>query len=103
MTLLRGALGLARSCHPGPTVAVTAVAAVLCAAVGHDAASGTAVTSAVLAGQLSIGWGNDWLDRDRDRRTGRADKPLAAGSMPRDDGARRGPAGRRGVRAAVAG
>ncbi len=82
VTLLRGALGLARSCHPGPTVAVTAVAAVLCAAVGHDAASGTAVTSAVLAGQLSIGWGNDWLDRDRDRRTGRADKPLAAGSMP---------------------
>ena len=37
--------------------------------------------AAVLAGQLSIGWLNDWLDRDRDATTGRADKPLATGDL----------------------
>jgi 4-hydroxybenzoate polyprenyltransferase len=34
--------------------------------------------AAVLTGQLSIGWLNDWLDRDRDRESGRRDKPLAS-------------------------
>src|SRR5664280_2528861 len=33
------------------------------------------------AGQLSIGWSNDYLDRERDRRTSRADKPIAAGAV----------------------
>ena len=35
------------------------------------------VTAAVLCGQLSVGWANDYLDRERD--IGRADKPMAAG------------------------
>jgi 4-hydroxybenzoate polyprenyltransferase len=39
------------------------------------------VTAAVLAGQLTIGWGNDLLDAPRDRRAGRADKPLANGEV----------------------
>ena len=37
------------------------------------------VAAAVLTGQLSIGWCNDLLDRDRDRAAGRTDKPLATG------------------------
>ena len=35
---------------------------------------------AVLAGQLSIGWSNDLLDRSRDVAAGRSDKPLATGA-----------------------
>jgi 4-hydroxybenzoate polyprenyltransferase len=39
------------------------------------------VVAAVGAGQLSVGWHNDWVDRERDRRAAREDKPLAAGSI----------------------
>jgi 4-hydroxybenzoate polyprenyltransferase len=35
--------------------------------------------AAVLAGQASIGWSNDWLDADRDRAVSRADKPVVRG------------------------
>lgn len=42
------------------------------------------VAGAALAGQFSVGWANDWLDADRDRLTGRRDKPLATGLL-RDD------------------
>jgi 4-hydroxybenzoate polyprenyltransferase len=34
---------------------------------------------AVLAGQASIGWSNDWLDADRDRAVARPDKPVVQG------------------------
>lgn len=73
---------LARSTHPGPTLAVTALTALLSASVGHDLSSGGAVTAAVFTGQLSIGWSNDWIDRERDRATARADKPVARGDLP---------------------
>lgn len=36
---------------------------------------------AALAGQLTVGWSNDLVDRDRDRRSGRRDKPLAIGDV----------------------
>ena len=71
---------LVRACHPEPTAAVTAVSAALAAAVGRGVAGTVAVAAAVLAGQLSIGWMNDYLDRDRDVRH-RADKPVAAGTL----------------------
>jgi 4-hydroxybenzoate polyprenyltransferase len=73
--------GLVRACHPEPTAAVTAVAAALAAAVGRGVGGTVAVAAAVLAGQLSVGWMNDYLDRDRDVRVRRADKPLAAGAL----------------------
>jgi 4-hydroxybenzoate polyprenyltransferase len=75
------ARALLRACHPEPTAAVTAVSIALAAAVGRGAAGTAAVGSAVLAGQLSVGWSNDYLDRRRDRRIGRADKPVAAGAV----------------------
>jgi 4-hydroxybenzoate polyprenyltransferase len=59
---------------------VTAVSAALAAAVGRGVAGTVAVAAAVLAGQLSIGWMNDYLDRDRDVRAHRADKPVVAGT-----------------------
>jgi 4-hydroxybenzoate polyprenyltransferase len=37
--------------------------------------------AAVFAGQLFVGWTNDYLDRDFDRRAGRQDKPAAAGEI----------------------
>lgn len=73
--------GLVRACHPEPTAAVTAVAAALAAAVGRGVAGTVAVAAAVLAGQLSVGWMNDYLDRDRDVRVHRADKPVVAGRL----------------------
>jgi 4-hydroxybenzoate polyprenyltransferase len=39
------------------------------------------VCVAVLAGQASIGWSNDWLDADRDRAVARADKPVVQGAV----------------------
>jgi heme o synthase len=73
--------GLVRACHPEPTAAVTAVSAALAAAVGRGVAGTVAVAAAVLAGQLSIGWMNDLLDRDRDVLTARPDKPVAVGTL----------------------
>lgn len=75
--------GLAAACHPGPTATVTAVATALAIASGRPAPGVAAVAAAVLAGQLSVGWHNDWLDAERDRATGRVGKPVVAGTVPR--------------------
>lgn len=72
---------LIRACHPEPTLAVTAVAGLLAGVSGRGADGVVAVTAAILAGQLSVGWSNDWVDRSRDRQAGRADKPVAAGTL----------------------
>ena len=42
-----------------------------------------AVGAAVLAGQLSVGWHNDWLDAERDSAAARPDKPVATGAVSR--------------------
>lgn len=73
--------GLALSCHPGPTAAVTTFTALLAASAGHTLTRGLLVTAAVLAGQLSIGWSNDLIDASRDRAVGRGDKPIARGDV----------------------
>ncbi len=70
------------SSHPGPTVTVTVLAAVIAAAVGHPWWLVVLVALAVVAGQLSIGLANDWIDADRDRAVGRSDKPVARGLIP---------------------
>lgn len=76
------ARGLAQACHPEPALAVTVVLTALAASAGRDVAGSIAVFGAVGAGQLSIGWSNDYLDRERDRHSGRADKPVALGAVP---------------------
>jgi len=75
-------LGLLAACHPGPTAAVTVLTALLAVSGGTGPATGVLVVLAVLAGQLSIGWSNDALDAERDRRSGRTDKPVATGAVP---------------------
>jgi heme o synthase len=77
----QAAAALLRASHPEPTVAVTAVATALAVSSGLGAGS-VWVALAFLSGQLSVGWSNDWVDRDRDVRTGRADKPVARGEVP---------------------
>ncbi|HEX5404168.1 MAG TPA: UbiA family prenyltransferase [Pseudonocardiaceae bacterium] len=76
-------VGLVRACHPDACVTVTAIAVLLGVAVGRGAGGLVLVGTAVLAGQLCIGWTNDYLDAVRDADTGRTDKPVASGSVPR--------------------
>ena len=71
---------LLRASHPGPTLAVTAVATALAASAGLGARS-VAVAAAFLSGQLSVGWSNDWVDAGRDEAVGRPDKPVAQGLL----------------------
>ncbi len=68
------------------------MATALAAGTGRNPGGVAAAGLAVLAGQLSVGWHNDWFDAERDRRAGRGDKPLVgdAGSRVGDaDGSRR--------------
>ena len=74
-------VGLLRACHFQPTVAVVLLTTAL-AALNHRSAIGClSVAAAVLAGQLSTGWSNDWFDADRDRQVDRQDKPIVAGQV----------------------
>jgi 4-hydroxybenzoate polyprenyltransferase len=75
------ARGLALATHLGPTVAVTTVATLLAVAAGVPGPRAVLLCAAVLAGQASIGWSNDWLDADRDRAVARADKPVVQGAV----------------------
>ncbi|MGI9018400.1 MAG: UbiA family prenyltransferase [Euzebya sp.] len=73
--------GLLLASHPGPSAVVTMVAAGLCGAAGLPLGRGVVVTTAVAAGQLSIGWCNDWWDARLDRDRDRLDKPLQLGTV----------------------
>jgi 4-hydroxybenzoate polyprenyltransferase len=83
LTLRSIAVGLVQSSHPVPTLGVTGLVTALAAFAGNTLATTALAAAAVLAGQLSIGWSNDLIDADRDRRAGRPDKPLATASLPR--------------------
>ncbi|THA75561.1 hypothetical protein E6R60_15885 [Streptomyces sp. A0642] len=80
---LRRATALARSCHPGPVAAVTAIAGGLGAGAGLDRGGCALLVAAVLTGQLSVGWCNDAFDAGRDAADGRPGKPVADGSVSR--------------------
>jgi len=67
--------------HAGPTFAVTTVATLLAVAAGVPAGRAVLLCAAVLAGQASIGWCNDWLDAERDRAVARPDKPVVQGDV----------------------
>jgi len=81
MTAAQLIRALALSCHPIPSVAVTAISAGLVALADLPIGRGALVTGAVFTGQLSIGWSNDYLDAERDRAVLRSDKPVATGAM----------------------
>ena len=71
--------GLVAATHPGPTAVVTALSATLLVGLRAPGSVVALASSAVLAGQLSVGWSNDWLDAARDRAVGRTDKAVVAG------------------------
>lgn len=72
---------LAVAAHAPPTVAVTLVATLLAVSAGVPTGRVVLLCAAVLAGQASIGWSNDWLDADRDRAVHRTDKPVVQGGV----------------------
>lgn len=80
---LRLMAALAGSCHPGPVVAVSALAGGLGVGVGLDRSHCALLVAAVLSGQLSVGWCNDAFDARRDAAAGRRGKPVADGSVSR--------------------
>ena len=73
--------GLVLACHPGPTVVVTGLAAALAAGLGAAPAATLLLAAAVLSGQLSVGWSNDWLDAARDLAVARPGKPVVVGLL----------------------
>lgn len=75
------ARALVLACHPGPSAVVTAVAIVLGVALGYGPLRLALLGGAVLTGQLSIGWSNDWIDATRDVAVRRSDKPVARGDV----------------------
>ena len=67
--------------HPGPSLAITAMATVLAAEAAPTGIGPVLVAPAMLAGQLSVGWSNDACDAARDVAAGRTDKPVARGEI----------------------
>jgi 4-hydroxybenzoate polyprenyltransferase len=78
---IAGLRALALSCHPLPTLAVTALSAGLAALASDRLGAALLLVGSVFAGQLSIGWSNDWIDAGRDRTNRRTDKPAALGAV----------------------
>jgi 4-hydroxybenzoate polyprenyltransferase len=71
---------LAQACHPEPCAAVTLLVTVLAATAGTGLRT-LWVAAAVGSGQLAVGWSNDYVDRERDRASGRTDKPIPGGRI----------------------
>jgi 4-hydroxybenzoate polyprenyltransferase len=72
-------LSLLLACHPLPTVAMTIALTAAAALTGHSGVECALVAATVLTGQLTVGWINDVVDRDRDAQVARQDKPVAMG------------------------
>lgn len=72
-------VALVRCAHPLPALAVTVFTVVVAVVAG--APRPWLIGLAVLAGQLSVGWSNDYADRFVDRAAGRVAKPLVRGDL----------------------
>jgi len=75
-------VGMAKACHIGPTVLVVSITFVL-SITQLSAAKSFGVASAILCGQLVVGWTNDLLDFPLDEAAGRMNKPLVAHTVTR--------------------
>ena len=60
---------------------VVGLGTAMAAASGRSSWGCALLAATLLSGQLSIGWCNDLVDRERDLASARADKPLAVGSV----------------------
>ena len=72
-------MSLVLSSHPLPTAAMTIGVTAAAALSGRPAEQCALVAATVLSGQVTVGWLNDLIDRHRDQRVGREDKPIAMG------------------------
>lgn len=72
-------IGLLRATHPLPAVAVTVLVGALAVVRGVPAGALGWIVASTAVGQASVGWSNDYLDRERDRAAGRTEKPLVSG------------------------
>lgn len=79
----RSVRGLFLASHPAPTAMVTAMSLALLVGLRAPVAILVPAGLAVLTGQLSVGWSNDWFDAARDEIVGRTDKPLVTGLLTR--------------------
>lgn len=73
------ALSLVLACHPLPTLAMTVALTVAALLSGRTGLGCALVAATILSGQLTVGWINDVVDRERDKQVGRTDKPVAMG------------------------
>jgi 4-hydroxybenzoate polyprenyltransferase len=80
---MRTVRALLTACHPLPSAAVTAFITAYALTAGITPAKASLLATAVLTGQLSIGWCNDAVDAGRDVAAGRADKPIARAAIGR--------------------
>lgn len=69
-----------RATHFVPSIVVTTMATALAYGAGQRS-SLLLFIPAVLFGQFCIGWTNDYLDRSRDRKAGRQEKPIVSGAV----------------------
>ncbi|MBA2465793.1 MAG: UbiA family prenyltransferase [Nocardioidaceae bacterium] len=74
-------VSLALSSHPLPSAAMTIVLTAAAALSGRSGTECLLVAATIVSGQLTVGWVNDVVDRQRDRQVGRTDKPLATGRI----------------------
>src|SRR5215469_9147733 len=72
---------LVTASHPGPCLAITALATLLAAQAAPHGVGPLLTAPAMLAGQFSVGWSNDALDSERDAAARRTDKPIATGRI----------------------
>ena len=70
-------VGMAKACHFGPTVLVVSITFIL-SVTQLSLAKSFVIASAILCGQLVVGWTNDLLDYPLDKAAGRFKKPLVS-------------------------
>ena len=75
---------LLRAAHPVPAAGVTLIVVLLGVAVGLEPWRLVVLGATLGFNQLAIGLSNDWLDAERDRVSGRSDKPVARGEIGAD-------------------
>src|SRR3954452_9251569 len=73
------AISLVIAAHPVASLLVTAAVTVAAATSGRTGRECLLVAATVLTGQVTVGWVDDVVDRNRDRQVGRQDKPVAMG------------------------
>lgn len=77
----RGPLPLIRAAHPRQALATGAGLAVVAALADRPSGEVLLVLATVVVGQAILGWHNDLVDRERDRRHAVTGKPVAAGVL----------------------